>query len=120
MTVQRIGVLGGTFDPIHVGPLTAAAAVADRLLLDTVILVPAGEPWHRRWAPIAGREQRFEMTCLAASVDPRFVPSRVDIDRQGPTFTIDTLTDLRQARKESGGQGVGGDAFIFVDEIEVK
>jgi len=114
VTAQRIGVLGGTFDPIHFGHLTAAAEVADRLLLDTVFLVPAGEPWHRRWAPVAGREQRFEMTCRGASVDQRFVPSRVDIDRQGPTFTIDTLTDLRQERKESGDPATDGDHWFFI------
>ena len=114
MTAQRIGVLGGTFDPIHFGHLTAAAEVADRLLLDTVILVPAGEPWHRRWAPVAGREQRFEMTCRGAGVDPRFVPSRVDIDRQRPTFTIDTLTDLRRERREAGGPATDGDAWFFI------
>jgi nicotinate-nucleotide adenylyltransferase len=106
--------MGGTFDPIHLGHLTAAATVADRLRLDTVIFVPAGEPWHRGRQPVAGREQRFEMTCRAVAGDPRFVASRADIDRPGPTFTIDTLTDLKQARKESGGQATGDDAWFFI------
>ena len=114
MTAQRIGVMGGTFDPIHLGHLTAAATVADHLRLDTVIFVPAGEPWHRGRQPVAGPEQRFEMTRRAIARDPRFVASRADIDRPGPTFTVDTLTDLRQARKESGSEETDGDAWFFI------
>ena len=95
MTSVRIGVMGGTFDPIHNGHLVAAAEVADRLDLDRVILCPAGQPWHRAAPPVAGVHDRFAMTELAARADPRFTASRVDIDRVGPTFTIDTLRDLR-------------------------
>jgi nicotinate-nucleotide adenylyltransferase len=106
--------MGGTFDPIHLGHLMAAATVADRLRLDTVIFVPAGQPWHRGRQPVAGPEQRLAMTCRAIVGDPRFVASRADIDRAGPTFTIDTLTDLRQARKESGGPATDEDAWFFI------
>lgn len=97
MTAQRIGVMGGTFDPIHLGHLRAAAAVADSLDLDRVIFVPAREPWHRGEQPFASAEDRFEMTRLAVAVDTRFAVSRVDLERPGPTFTIDTLADLQRA-----------------------
>ena len=99
MTAQRIGVMGGTFDPIHLGHLRAAAAVADSLDLDKVIFVPAREPWHRGEQPFASAEDRFEMTRLAVAVDTRFAVSRVDLERPGPTFTIDTLADLQRAHQ---------------------
>ncbi|MSW43492.1 MAG: adenylyltransferase/cytidyltransferase family protein, partial [Actinobacteria bacterium] len=105
MTAQRIGVMGGTFDPIHLGHLRAAATVADSLDLDRVIFVPAREPWHRGEQPGASAEDRFEMTRRAVGADARFVVSRVDLDRPGPTFTIDTLTDLQRKHAECDEPG---------------
>ncbi|HET8957857.1 MAG TPA: nicotinate-nucleotide adenylyltransferase [Microcella sp.] len=89
---RRIGVMGGTFDPIHHGHLVAASEVADRLGLDDVVFVPTGEPYLKPDA--TGSEHRYLMTVIATASNPRFSVSRVDIDRNGPTYTIDTLSDL--------------------------
>ena len=93
---RRIGVMGGTFDPIHHGHLVAASEVADRFNLDEVIFVPTGQPWQKAGKTISPAEDRYLMTVIATASNPRFSVSRVDIDRNGPTYTIDTLRDLRQ------------------------
>lgn len=90
----RIGVLGGTFDPVHLGHLAAARAAAAALELDRVILVPAGDPYHRD-APVASGEDRLAMIDAAIADDALLATSRVDLDRAGPTYTIDMLRDLR-------------------------
>ncbi|WP_275581044.1 nicotinate-nucleotide adenylyltransferase [Natronosporangium hydrolyticum] len=95
MTVQRIGVMGGTFDPIHHGHLVAANEVAERYGLDEVVFVPTGQPWQKDTA-VSPAEDRYLMTVLATLSNPRFQVSRVDIDRSGPTYTVDTLRDLRR------------------------
>jgi nicotinate-nucleotide adenylyltransferase len=92
---QRIGIMGGTFDPIHHGHLVAASEVADRFALDEVIFVPTGEPWQKSGKAVTPAEDRYLMTVIATASNPRFGVSRVDIDRKGPTFTVDTLRDLR-------------------------
>ena len=92
---RRIGVMGGTFDPIHHGHLVAASEVADRFNLDEVIFVPTGQPWQKAGKTISPAEDRYLMTVIATASNPRFSVSRVDIDRNGPTYTIDTLRDLR-------------------------
>lgn len=84
--------MGGTFDPIHNGHLVAASEVAHRLGLSEVVFVPAGRPWQK--APPASAEHRYAMTVIATAQDPRFTVSRVDVDRPGPTYAVDTLTDL--------------------------
>ncbi|MFC3848794.1 nicotinate-nucleotide adenylyltransferase [Corynebacterium hansenii] len=91
---RRIGVMGGTFDPIHNGHLVAASEVADRFALDSVIFVPTGEPWQKRGRRVSDSEDRYLMTVIATASNPRFTVSRVDIDRPGATYTIDTLDDL--------------------------
>lgn len=93
---RRIGVMGGTFDPIHHGHLVAASEVADRFALDEVIFVPTGQPWQKEGKQISPAEDRYLMTVIATASNPRFSVSRVDIDRVGPTYTIDTLKDLRE------------------------
>ncbi|MDO5730328.1 nicotinate-nucleotide adenylyltransferase [Corynebacterium sphenisci] len=92
---RRIGVMGGTFDPIHHGHLVAASEVADRFSLDQVVFVPTGEPWQKRGRRVTHSEDRYLMTVIATASNPRFTVSRVDIDRAGPTYTVDTLRDLR-------------------------
>ncbi len=94
--MNRIGVMGGTFDPIHHGHLVAASEVADRFHLDEVIFVPTGQPWQKEGKTISAAEDRYLMTVIATAANPRFSVSRVDIDRGGPTYTIDTLRDLRE------------------------
>jgi nicotinate-nucleotide adenylyltransferase len=92
---RRIGVMGGTFDPVHNGHLVAASEVASRFDLDEVVFVPTGEPWQKSDEPVSPAEDRYLMTVIATASNPQFSVSRVDIDRSGPTYTIDTLHDLR-------------------------
>lgn len=89
----RLGVFGGTFDPIHNGHLSVAGEVLDLFDLDTILFVPAGTPWQKEGFSAA--EDRWMMTVLAAASDPRFQASRVEIDRKGPTYTVDTMAMLR-------------------------
>lgn len=91
---RRIGVMGGTFDPIHHGHLVAASEVAHRFDLDDVVFVPTGEPWQKERRKVSPAEDRYLMTVIATASNPRFSVSRVDIDRGGPTYTVDTLRDL--------------------------
>lgn len=98
---QRIGVMGGTFDPIHHGHLVAASEVQAWFNLDEVIFVPTGEPWQKAEREVSAAEDRYLMTVIATASNPRFSVSRVDIDRAGPTYTVDTLRDLRAARPEA-------------------
>ena len=114
MTV-RIGVMGGTFDPIHHGHLVAASEVAHLLSLDEVVFVPTGEPWQKAERTVTDPEIRLRMTEIATADDPRLSVSRVDIERAGPTYTIDTLRDL--ARLHPGAELffiTGADALASV------
>jgi nicotinate-nucleotide adenylyltransferase len=95
---MRLGVMGGTFDPIHHGHLVAASEVAERYDLDEVVFVPTGHPWQKSDDRVTPAEHRYLMTVVATASNPRFTVSRVDIDRPGPTYTIDTLRDLREQR----------------------
>jgi len=88
--------MGGTFDPVHHGHLVAASEVASRFILDEVVFVPTGQPWQKTNDPVSPAEDRYLMTVIATASNPMFSVSRVDIDRQGPTYTIDTLHDLRE------------------------
>jgi nicotinate-nucleotide adenylyltransferase len=101
MLRRRIGVMGGTFDPIHIGHLVAASEVAARFELDEVVFVPTGEPWQKVHREVSPAEDRYQMTVIATADDPRFRVSRVDIDRGGPTYTVDTLTDLAAAHPDA-------------------
>jgi nicotinate-nucleotide adenylyltransferase len=87
--------MGGTFDPIHHGHLVAASEVADRFRLDEVVFVPTGQPWQK--GAVSPAEDRYLMTVIATASNPRFQVSRADVDRDGPTYTVDTLRDLRAA-----------------------
>lgn len=89
-----MGVMGGTFDPIHHGHLVAASEVQAFFDLDEVIFVPTGQPWQKSERQVTSAEHRYLMTVIATAANPRFTVSRVDIDRSGPTYTIDTLRDL--------------------------
>lgn len=86
--------MGGTFDPIHHGHLVAASEVAKNFDLDEVVFVPTGEPWQK--SQVTEGEHRYLMTVIATASNPQFTVSRVDIDRGGPTYTVDTLRDLRE------------------------
>src|SRR5690606_34016781 len=95
---RRLGVMGGTFDPIHHGHLVAASEVAAKFQLDEVVFVPTGVPWQKANRTVSAPEDRYLMTVIATASNPRFSVSRVDIDRPGNTYTVDTLRDLRAER----------------------
>ncbi|MCL1838943.1 MAG: nicotinate-nucleotide adenylyltransferase, partial [Propionibacteriaceae bacterium] len=94
----RLGVMGGTFDPIHNGHLVAASEAQARFDLHEVVFVPTGVPWQKKDKQVTSAEDRYLMTTIATASNPRFSVSRVDIEREGPTYTIDTLRDIRKAR----------------------
>jgi nicotinate-nucleotide adenylyltransferase len=91
--------MGGTFDPIHHGHLVAASEVQSLLDLDEVVFVPTGHPYLKEG--VSPAEHRYLMTVIATASNPRFTVSRVDIDRAGDTYTIDTLRDLHAARPDA-------------------
>lgn len=93
---RRLGIMGGTFDPIHNGHLVAASEVAHLFDLDEVVFVPTGQPWQKEGRTVSPSEDRYLMTVIATASNPRFSVSRVDIERPGKTYTIDTLRDLRE------------------------
>jgi len=92
---RRLGVMGGTFDPIHHGHLVAASEVVAQFHLDEVVFVPTGQPWQKTHRHVSPAEDRYLMTVIATAENPQFSVSRIDIDRGGPTYTVDTLRDLR-------------------------
>ena len=91
--MRRVGIMGGTFDPIHHGHLVAASEVQARFDLDEVVFVPTGQPYEK--GKVSPAEDRYLMTVIATASNPRFHVSRADIDRDGPTYTVDTLRDMR-------------------------
>ncbi|MFE9746084.1 nicotinate-nucleotide adenylyltransferase [Saccharothrix saharensis] len=101
MSNRRIGVMGGTFDPVHHGHLVAASEVQARFDLDEVVFVPTGQPWQKSEREVSAAEDRYLMTVIATASNPRFSVSRVDIDRPGPTYTVDTLTDLKATHPDA-------------------
>jgi nicotinate-nucleotide adenylyltransferase len=92
--------MGGTFDPVHHGHLVAASEAASEFDLDEVVFVPTGTQPFKAASKVAPAEHRYLMTVIATASNPDFTVSRVDIDRAGTTYTIDTLTDLAQQRPD--------------------
>lgn len=113
---MRLGVLGGTFDPIHLGHVAAADAAQHALTLDSILLVPSRIPPHRADAVTAGVEDRFAMVKLAAAERSGWSASRIELDREGRSYTYDTLIELRDGMSE-GAQIffiIGADAFAEI------
>ncbi len=102
---MRVGLLGGTFDPVHIGHLLLAEEGRSALGLERVIFVPAGEPWRKSGGKLSSREHRLEMVRLAVADAAAFEVSTLETDRPGPTYTVDTLRALRQA--------IGAEAELF-------
>lgn len=95
MAESKVGVLGGTFDPIHLGHLIIAEHVREKLSLAKVLFVPAGKPWLKEGSAIAAGQHRLEMVRLATASNPRFEVSTLDLERPGPTYSVDTVADLQ-------------------------
>jgi nicotinate-nucleotide adenylyltransferase len=113
----RIGLMGGTFDPIHNGHLMAANEVGQVFGLGEVIFVPTGQPWQKSDRAVSPAEDRYLMTALATAANPMFSVSRVEIDRPGATYTIDTVRQLRDER-DAGAEFffiIGADALSRLD-----
>ncbi len=87
--------MGGTFDPVHHGHLSAASEAATRFSLDEVVFVPTGTPWQKTHGVVSPAEDRYLMTVIATAGNPRFSVSRIDVDRPGSTYTVDTLRGLQ-------------------------
>ena len=105
--LKKIAIYGGTFDPVHHGHLRTVEVAAARFGLDEVIFVPTGTPYQKDHRQVSPAEDRYLMTVIATASNPKFSVSRVDIDRGGPTYTIDTLRDLRAAAAPE-------DEFFFI------
>ena len=93
--------MGGTFDPVHHGHLSAANEVATRFVLDEVLFVPTGHPYQKADRQVSPAEDRYLMTVIATASNPRFSVSRTDVDRPGTTYTIDTLRELHAAYSDA-------------------
>lgn len=93
---KRIGISGGTFNPIHIGHLIIAEMVRDRFGLDKVLFIPSGMPPHKNLGSVLCAEKRFDMVRRAVANNPHFIESRIEIDRGGYTYTVDTLKKLRE------------------------
>ncbi|GIU96967.1 MAG: putative nicotinate-nucleotide adenylyltransferase [Actinomycetota bacterium] len=92
---RRIGVMGGTFDPIHYGHLVTAEEALHQFSLDEVLFVPTGRPWMKEHDVVSPAEDRYLMTVIATASNPRFAVSRMEVDRDGPTYTVETLRSLK-------------------------
>jgi nicotinate-nucleotide adenylyltransferase len=97
---RRLGVMGGTFDPIHFGHLVTAEEAFWQFGLDEVVFVPTGRPWMKDHPSVSPPEDRYLMTVIATSANPHFSVSRLEIDRAGETYTVDTLRLLQKERAE--------------------
>ena len=112
---MTLGVLGGTFDPIHNGHLAAAAAAQRSLGLESMVLIPSRVPPHRRDPVGAGADDRYTMAALAAAERPGWSASRIEIAREGPSYTFDTLGELKQQTRSQIFFVLGADAFAEID-----
>jgi nicotinate-nucleotide adenylyltransferase len=110
---RRLGVMGGTFDPIHYGHLVTAEEALVQFSLDEVVFVPTGLPWMKEERDVSPAEDRYLMTVIATASNPRFSVSRVEIDRVGPTYTVDTLRALAAANQDAELYFITGADAIF-------
>ncbi len=99
---SRLGILGGTFDPVHLGHLAVAAAARDALGLARLLFVPAGDPWQKRDRPVTAASHRVAMIELAIAGAKGFACSRIEVDRPGPSYTVDTLEALAADERDAG------------------
>lgn len=117
MNIQRLGVYGGTFDPIHAGHLAIARGVVEKCALNRLLFVPSARPPHKRGHAVAPPDDRYRMAQLAARDDPRFEVSDAEINRPGLSYTVDTLEALREIYSESCSYYlvIGADSLLEID-----
>jgi nicotinate-nucleotide adenylyltransferase len=109
--------MGGTFDPIHYGHLVTAEEALVQFALDEVIFVPTGQPWMKEGRVVSPAEDRYLMTVIATASNPRFTVSRIEIDREGPTYTVDTLRALGAENPDAELYFItGADAMLEIFE----
>jgi nicotinate-nucleotide adenylyltransferase len=112
---RRLGVMGGTFDPIHYGHLVTAEEALVQFSLDSVVFVPTGAPWMKEGRDVSAPEDRYLMTVIATASNPRFSVSRIEIDRDGPTYTVDTLRSLGEQNPDAELYFItGADAMLEI------
>lgn len=113
--MNKIGIFGGTFNPIHIGHLNLAEKISDLLSLDKVIIIPTSEPPHKEWLQIAGSKHRYEMCRLACQENPLYEVSDIEIKRIGRSYTIDTINEISSIYKNSMFYMImGSDSFLSV------
>jgi nicotinate-nucleotide adenylyltransferase len=98
VAAKKLGVMGGTFDPIHHGHLVTAEEAFWQFGLDEVLFLPTGQPWMKEHPEVSPAEDRYLMTVIATSPNPHFSVSRLELDREGTTYTVDTLRTLQEDR----------------------
>ncbi len=114
---RRLGVMGGTFDPIHYGHLVTAEEALVQFTLDEVVFVPTGQPWMKEGRAVSPVEDRYLMTVIATASNPRFRVSRTEVDRDGPTYTVDTLRALASENPDAELYFItGADAMFEIFE----
>jgi nicotinate-nucleotide adenylyltransferase len=114
---RRLGVMGGTFDPIHYGHLVTAEEALVQFTLDEVVFVPTGLPWMKEGGDVSRSEDRYLMTVIATASNPRFTVSRIEVDRDGPTYTVDTLSGLATEHPDAELYFItGADAMLEIFE----
>jgi len=114
---RRVGVMGGTFDPIHYGHLVTAEEAVVQFGLDEVVFVPTGQPWMKADRDVTSSEDRYLMTVVATASNPRFSVSRIEIDREGPTYAVDTLRELADEHPDAELYFItGADAILQIFE----
>lgn len=102
--IKKLGIMGGTFDPIHIGHLFAADTAYHNLNLDEVLFIPSGRPPHKNETLVANSEHRLQMVCLATKNIPYFVVSDIELRRTGKSYTVDTLTDIKKMSRYESSQ----------------
>jgi nicotinate-nucleotide adenylyltransferase len=112
---RRVGVMGGTFDPIHYGHLVTAEEAVMQFGLEEVVFVPTGRPWMKADQIVSPTEDRYLMTVVATASNPRFSVSRAEIDREGPTYTVDTLRQFADEHPDAELYFItGADAMLEI------
>jgi nicotinate-nucleotide adenylyltransferase len=111
--MKRIGIMGGTFNPVHKGHLALAKAAMDEFVLDEVVFIPTGTPPHKDLSEIIHKEHRYNMVKLAIKGMPRFTLSRIELDRKGFSYAVDTCNELKDRFGKDPSDGAQGEHFLF-------